>query len=58
MSIYDDVLRCERARLEPDEEETPIEACEFCGSKNYDYLLKDKDGWIVGCDDCVTKVYL
>lgn len=57
MGLYDEVLRCERARLEP-EEEIPIEACEFCGSKNYDYLLKDKHGDIVGCDDCVTRVYL
>ena len=58
MSLYDDVLNCERARLEPDEEEITIEPCEFCGSKSYDYLLKSKDGDIVGCDDCVTKVYL
>ena len=58
MSFYDEILRCERARLELDEEEVPADACEICGSKNYDYILKDKDGYIVGCDDCVTKVYL
>jgi hypothetical protein len=58
MSHYDDVLRCERARLEPDEDEMVIEPCEFCGSKNYDYLLKNNDEEIVGCDDCVTRVYL
>lgn len=58
MSLYDDVLRCERARLEPDEEDAPIEPCEVCGCINYDYLLKHRDGDIVGCDNCVTKVYL
>ena len=57
MSHYDDILRCERARLEPDEEEVIIEPCEFCGSKHYDYLVKDNNGEFVGCDDCITRVY-
>jgi hypothetical protein len=39
-------------------DEPIVEPCEFCGSKNYDYLLKDKDGDIFGCDDCVRRVYV
>ena len=57
MSLYDDIMRCERARLEPDEEEVIVEPCEICGSKHYDYLVKDKHGDFVGCDDCITRVY-
>ena len=57
MSHYDDVMRCERARLEPVEIDVQPEPCEICGSKHYDYLVKDKYGDFVGCDDCITRVY-
>lgn len=57
MSHYDDVMRCERARLEPIEIDVQPEPCEICGSKHYDYLVKDKHGDFVGCDDCITRVY-
>ena len=57
MSLYDDVMRCERARLEPVEIEVQPEPCEICGSIHYDYLVKDKHGDFVGCDDCISRVY-
>lgn len=56
MSHYDDVLRCERARLEPDDDEPIVEPCECCGCTNYDYIFENREGEIVGCDNCVTKV--
>ena len=37
--------------------EVQPEPCEICGSIHYDYLVKDKCGDIVGCDDCITRVY-
>ena len=33
------------------------EACPICGGISWDYLLKDKDGDFVGCDDCLKKIY-
>lgn len=60
MSFYDEVLRAERQRtlgfgmdvLDGDEFE-----CPFCGSIDWDFLLKDCHGDIIGCQECVTKVY-
>lgn len=56
MSFYDEVLRCESQRLAPEDEPDEVE-CEACGSIHYDYLVRDFNGHIVGCDDCITKVY-
>ena len=61
MSLYNDILRSEIQRtIEPqmdiydgDEFECPV-----CGSCEWDFLLKDCHGDIIGCQECVTKVYL
>lgn len=29
--------------------------CEICG-KEVEYLYKDKDGDVVGCDNCISKI--
>ena len=31
--------------------------CPICGGVSWDYLLKDRDGDFVGCDDCVRRIY-
>ncbi len=60
MSLYSDILRSERQRIlgpqmdiyDGDEFECPV-----CGSCEWDFLLKDCHGDIIGCQECVTKVY-
>ena len=60
MSFYDEVLRAERQRTlgfgmdirDGDEFECPV-----CGSIDWDFLLKDCHGDVVGCQECVTKIY-
>lgn len=60
MNFYQEVLKAERQRLsgygledlDGDEFECPV-----CGSLDWDFLLKDCHGDIIGCQECVTKVY-
>lgn len=59
MSFYDEVLRMERQRIgsfaDPaDDDEIK---CPFCGSSDWDFILKDCHGDVVGCQECVTKSY-
>lgn len=59
MSFYDGVLRSERARLGNygmSEEYIPPK-CPLCGSRDWDYVYRDKHGDIVGCEMCVDKDY-
>lgn len=32
------------------------EPCPECGSKNYDFVMKDKHGYVVGCEQCLVHV--
>ena len=60
MNFYNEVLRAERERTsgfggdiyDGDEYECPL-----CGSCEWDFLLKDCHGDIIGCQECVTKIY-
>ena len=60
MSFYEEVLRAERQRTMgfgmdiPDGDEF---ICPVCGSSEWDFLLKDCHGDIIGCQECVSKVY-
>lgn len=60
MNEYQNIMKMERCRTLdyamsiPD---LPMHACPVCGSVRWDYLLKDKSGDFVGCDDCLSKIY-
>lgn len=60
MDFYNQILRAEQERIggfssgiyDGDEYECPL-----CGSCDWDFLLKDCHGDIIGCQECVTKSY-
>lgn len=60
MNFFDEVMKLERQRTMnyagdiPDSDEIQ---CPICGSVEWGFLLKDCHGDMVGCQDCVTKVY-
>ncbi|MBO5059970.1 MAG: hypothetical protein J6C82_03560 [Clostridia bacterium] len=60
MGFYDDVMRAERRRTLdyaadiPDGDEVQ---CPVCGGYDWDFLLKDCHGDVIGCQECVTKLY-
>lgn len=61
MNDYDEFLRTERKRAfgfsgniyENDEDFE----CPICGSCDWDFLFKDCHGDVIGCQECVTKIY-
>lgn len=60
MNSYKSILSMERCRtmsyaqvFEPEK----AEPCPICNGTGWDYLLKDKDGSFVGCDDCTKRIY-
>ena len=60
MNSYKNILTMERCRTQ--NYASGIEICEnapcpVCNSKSWDYLLKDKDGQVAGCDNCLKKIY-
>ena len=60
MSLYSDILRSERQRtlgLQMDIYDGDEFECPVCGSCEWDFLLKDCHGDIIGCQECVTKIY-
>ena len=60
MNEYNNILTMQRCRTENfgmDIKYAQDEACPVCGGMSWDYLLKDKDGNFVGCDDCLRKIY-
>lgn len=60
MSFYDDVMRAERQRTMDYGEDIPDGdevQCPVCGSVEWDFLLRDCHGDLIGCQECVSKVY-
>lgn len=60
MNSYKNIMIMEKCRtmnyakgIEPDENEP----CPVCGRSSWDYLLRDRDGFFVGCDECLKKFY-
>ncbi|MDD6735721.1 MAG: hypothetical protein PUE13_05350 [Clostridiales bacterium] len=61
MDIYGDIMRAERCRTMnygADIAEECEVRCPICNSVDWDFLLRDNYGDIIGCEDCVTKVYI
>ena len=60
MNEYAEIMRSERCRTMnygadfPEESESK---CPVCGSAEWDFLIKDCHGDIIGCEDCVSKIY-
>lgn len=60
MNSYEEILNMERGRTlnyGMSVKDVQSEACPVCGSFSWDYLLRDKFGDCVGCDDCLKKIY-
>lgn len=60
MNFYDEVMKCERQRTLNYGADVPEEMgaeCPFCGSVEWDFLLKDCHGDFIGCQECVSKIY-
>ena len=63
MNEYAEVMRMERCRTMNYGNDYGIEAeeseakCPMCGGTDWDFLLKDCHGDIIGCEDCVSKIY-
>ncbi len=61
MGFYSDVLRAERQRTmnygADFNEHTDVQ-CPVCGGVEWNFLIKDTHGDYVGCQDCISKVYL
>lgn len=58
MNAYSEIMRCENQRLaggvcgDDDRCECPV-----CGSRCWDYLICNYQTDIVGCTDCVSRMY-
>lgn len=60
MNSYKSIIEMERCRTlnyGAGFEVEKNQPCPVCSSESWDYLLKDKDGDFVGCDDCIKKIY-
>ena len=60
MNSFKNIITMERSRTYNYGEDIPPEVhepCPVCGSVSWDYLLRDKDGFFAGCDDCLKKIY-
>ncbi len=57
MSYIDDVVRSEQERIMCDLYEDCRAQCPECGSCSWDYLVKNVCGDVVGCEECVSKLY-
>ena len=60
MNSYKNVMTmelCRTGRFGADILFEENEPCPVCSSKSWDYLLRDKDGILVGCDECLSKIY-
>lgn len=59
-SFYDEVMRMERARTGNygmDIGEYIPPRCPICKTRTYDYIVRNKEGKICGCEECITKDY-
>ncbi|MBR4721394.1 MAG: hypothetical protein IK057_06510 [Clostridia bacterium] len=60
MNEYAEIMRMERSRTmnygADYGDETEIK-CPVCGSSEWDFLLKDCHGDLIGCEECVSKIY-
>ena len=60
MNSYKSILTMERCRtvnFAAGVEAEKNKPCPVCGGDSWDYLMKDKEGLFVGCDDCLRKIY-
>ncbi len=57
MSYINDIVRCEQERMVCDMYDESQAQCPECGSSSWDYLMKNVCGDIVGCEECVTRMY-
>lgn len=60
MNSYKNIFTMERGRTMnygADIQQIAKTPCPVCSSKSWDYLLRDKDGELVGCDDCLKRIY-
>ncbi len=61
MHTYEDIMRAERARTMnygADIDDEYEVHCPICNSTDWEYLLRNNYGDIIGCQECVSKVYL
>ncbi|MCR4718371.1 MAG: hypothetical protein K5768_01925 [Firmicutes bacterium] len=60
MNEYAEIMRMERCRTMNYGADFPEESeakCPVCSGTDWDFLLKDCHGDIIGCEDCVSKIY-
>lgn len=60
MDFYADIMRAERSRTMnygADADDESELRCPICNCTEWDYLLRDNCGDIIGCQECVSKVY-
>ncbi|MBO5060269.1 MAG: hypothetical protein J6C82_05080 [Clostridia bacterium] len=60
MGRQDDIMRAERARTGnygQDRGNTIEIPCPICGGHDFDFVIKDKNGDIVGCESCCNRIY-
>ena len=61
MNVYEDVMRAERCRTMnygADFDDESDMHCPICNSDEWEYLFRNSYGDIIGCQDCVSKVYI
>ena len=60
MNEYAEIMRMERSRTmnygDDYGEESEVK-CPVCDSSEWDFLLKDCHGDVIGCEECVSKIY-
>lgn len=60
MDVYTDIMRAERSRTMrygAELDECCEIRCPVCNSAEWEYLFRDNGGDIVGCQECVSKIY-
>lgn len=60
MDDYAEIMRLERCRTMNYASDIPEDTeikCPICNSSDWDFLLKDVHGDVIGCEDCVSKIY-
>lgn len=60
MQEYAEIMRSEKCRTMNYGADIPEESeakCPVCESSEWDFLVKDFHGDVIGCEDCVSKIY-
>lgn len=58
MKNYKDTMRCESQRLGTGCRDDDLRCeCPVCGCRYWDYLICDCRADIIGCSDCIRRIY-